>query len=162
MALSHAQRVALRYLRSHLRRQMRVPFEYERAHVPRPRAERPGTFQYLPQWGRLPHDAPDPERAEEEYAEESTFDSPEYGPGGRGYKGQFRAFREKYGEVEVPNPMPRDSYFGWQPRVKVDTLIGWTDGDGSDDIAVAHRMQRAAARIVRTMFRVFRRSQTTR
>jgi hypothetical protein len=166
-----ARRVAERFLKKRLKKQL-TPFEYRRPHVPEPKLrEHPrvapeeavlSVFKSLPWWGGLKKDAPDPERAEEEYAEEATFDSPEYSPGGRGYKGQFKAFREKYDEVKLPNPMPKNSYFGWQPKVTVSTLISWTDGEGSEDPAVAHRMQALGARIVRSMYRTFRRSQTTR
>jgi hypothetical protein len=116
-------------------------FEYERPHVPHlDQEDLSSVFKTLPSWGGPRQHAPDPERTEEEYAEESTFDSPEYGPGGRGYKGQFKAFRKKFDNVELPNPMPKDSYFGWQPKVQVDTLISWTVGEGSEDPAVANRM----------------------
>ena len=167
-----SKRVAGRYLQSRVREKLKAPFEYERAHVPHPLPRErarlvpenapPSMFQSLPWWARSKNEAPDPERAEEEYSEESTSDSPEYGPGGMGYKGQFQAFQEKYEEVELRNPMPPDSYFGWQPKVQISTLIDWTDGEASEDPTVAHQMQHVAARIVKAMFQQFRRSQTTR
>lgn len=127
-----------------------------------PPISRVSPLEEVPWWEQFDRTAPTPERAEEEYAESSTFDSLEYGPGGVGPRGAFNDFLDRYRETQVSNPMSRSSYFGWQPKVSISTLLSWTDGKGSKDNAVAHQMQRASARVLSSMYRRFLKSRTTR